>query len=109
MANDFKSRALAGVGTTAQEIYACPSAKEACVIQLDVANVRAVPAIVNATVYVKKGGNDYNIIKNGPVPIGGSLQVIYGQKLVLEASDAVWVKSSDASSLDVYLSVLEDV
>lgn len=110
MAETFKSRGLANIGTTAQEIYSAPAGKASAIVQLDIANVKSSPnAVVYATVYMKKGGIDYYLVKNTAVAIGGSLQVIRGQRMVLETGDAVWVKSSDASSLDAVFSVIEDV
>jgi len=41
--------------------------------------------------------------------VGGSLQVIAGQKIVLSNTDAIKVVSSSASSLDIVASILEDV
>ena len=48
------------------------------------------------------------IVKNAPIPVGGSLVVVGGdQKLVLEPGDTVKVTSSQASSADVVLSHLD--
>ena len=56
-----------------------------------------------------------DIIKDAPVPVGGTLKVISGQKLVLEShaalivNDKIYAYSSGASAVDVIASVLEDV
>ena len=55
-----------------------------------------------------------DIIKDAPVPVGGTLKVISGQKLVLEShadniNDKIYAYSSGASAVDVITSVLEDV
>ena len=55
-----------------------------------------------------------DIVKDAPVPVGGSLKVISGQKLVIESqhanvNDKVFVYTSAANSCDVIASVLEDV
>ena len=55
-----------------------------------------------------------DIVKDAPVPVGGSLKVISGQKLVIESqhanvNDKVYVYTSGANSCDVIASVLEDV
>jgi hypothetical protein len=49
------------------------------------------------------------LVKGATVPTGSSLKAINGQKIVLEAQDAVKVTSSASTSLDVVCSVLEDV
>ena len=49
-----------------------------------------------------------SIVKGAPIPAGGSLVAIGGdQKLVMEASDIIKVKSDTATSIDVALSILE--
>ena len=55
-----------------------------------------------------------DMVKDAPVPVGGALKVISGQKLVLESdssgvNDKLYAYSSAASSIDVIASVLEDV
>ena len=49
------------------------------------------------------------IVRDAPIPIGGALKVIAGQKLVLEATDSLIIHSSSASSVDAIASILEDV
>ena len=55
-----------------------------------------------------------DMVKDAPVPVGGALKVISGQKLVLESdssgvNDKLYAYASGASSVDVIASVLEDV
>ena len=55
-----------------------------------------------------------DIVRDAPVPVGGSLKVISGQKLVLESqhntvNDKIFVYSSAANAVDCIASVLEDV
>ena len=107
MANTFKNALARNVGTSAVEVYAAPASKNAICIELDVCNTTNGGVTVNA--YITKSGADYYIIKNAPVPVGGSLQVIAGQKIVLSDTDSLNVVSSTASSLDVIVSILEDV
>ena len=49
------------------------------------------------------------IVRDAPIPIGGALKVIAGQKLVLEATDSLIIHSSAANSVDAIASILEDV
>jgi hypothetical protein len=49
---------------------------------------------------------DYYLVKTATVPVGGSLEVIQGNRVVLIASDALKVVSSAATSADVVVSVL---
>ena len=55
-----------------------------------------------------------DIVRDAPVPVGGSLKVISGQKLVLEAGsspeqDKVYVTASAANAVDAVGSVLQEV
>ena len=50
-----------------------------------------------------------DVIKDAPIPVGGTLKVISGQKLVLEASDTLYAYCTSANSADVIASVLADV
>ena len=55
-----------------------------------------------------------DVVKDAPVPVGGALKVIAGQKLVLESTatdnnDKIYAYASAASACDVIASVLEDV
>ena len=55
-----------------------------------------------------------DIVRDAPVPVGGSLKVISGQKLVIESqtanvNDKIFVYSSAANAVDCIASVLEDV
>ena len=55
-----------------------------------------------------------DLIKDAPVPVGGTLKVISGQKIVMEsavagANDKIYAYTSGASSVDVIASVLQDV
>ena len=107
MANNFKNSLARNVGTTAVTVYTAPSTKNSICIELDVCNTTNAGVTCNA--YITSGGNDYYIVKNAPVPVGGSLQVIAGQKIVVTNLDTIKVVSSSASSLDVIASILEDV
>ena len=49
------------------------------------------------------------VVRNAPIPVGGALKVISGQKLVLENTDRLFVHASAADSVDVICSILEEV
>jgi len=49
------------------------------------------------------------IVKDAPIPAGGALKVISGQKIVLEALDSIKAAASAGSSADCIVSILEDV
>ena len=114
MANDFKNaiaqniNAVVGTGTT---IYTVPASKTSILLELDIANTSV--NVVEASVEIldrSVGVSAWRyLVKNAPVPTGGSLMVIAGQKIVLEATDAVRVTASAANVIDVVAAILEDV
>jgi len=63
----------------------------------------------------QSGSNSLNslcfvyVVRDAPIPIGGALKVIAGQKLVIEASDKLYCTASSANSVDAIASILEDV
>lgn len=110
MANAFKLKTFDGSSTNANTdmtIYTCPSSTETTIIGMSIANI----ASSQITVDVKLENNDGNnvfIVKDAPVPAGGTLVPVGGdQKIVMEASDVLKVQSNTANSADTALSILE--
>ena len=61
-------------------------------------------------VFINDGSNDYYIIKDAPIPVGSTLQVLDGgAKVVMQASDVLKVQSDTASSADVWVSVVDTI
>ena len=49
------------------------------------------------------------VVRDAPIPVGGALKVIAGQKLVLEGQDSMLVTATTANTIDAIASILEDV
>ena len=113
MANTFKLKTKANIGISTQNVYVVPSATTTVVIGITLANKSS--AGITASVFLDNfsGSNDVYIVKDATIPAGASLEVMSGNKLVLQgngtANDALRISSSAASSLDATVSVLEDV
>jgi hypothetical protein len=107
MANTFTAARARNIGTSAATVYTAPVSTTSICIELDVCNTTN--GGVTCDAFIVSGGNNYYIVKNAPVPVGGSLQIISGQKIVLSNGDILKVVSSVASSLDAVGSVLEGV
>ncbi len=110
MANSFKNRTLRGVGTTATAVGAAVAAStETTLIGMTIANITS--GVINVTVTLTDNAgtpNVTNLVKDAPVPTGGSLVVLGGdQKVCLMTGDIIKVKSNTASSADVIMSFLE--
>ena len=111
MANTFKVKTKAGVGTSAGTVYTVPSSTTTVVLGLILGNVTG--SAVNATITVETNTNDtetnadVELVINAPIPAGGSLESLGGGKLVLQTTDVLKVTSDTASSIDVALSIME--
>ncbi len=106
MPNTFKNYHAKNVGTSATTVFTGPSATQTTAIGMTVANVSS--SNITVDVFITSSSVDYYLVKGATVPVGGALVPIGGdQKVVLEATDAIKVQSSAASSADVNLSVLE--
>ena len=93
MANDFKSAtatSLAIDSGTYTTLYTAPGSKTSIILEVDISN-------------------DAFIVKAAPVPIGGALKVVSGQKIVMETGDVLKAAASVASAADAVVSILEDV
>ena len=122
MANDFKRFTKPDVGTStgasADAVYTVPAgagstALESIVIGITLANKHT--AGITASVFLdnEDGSNDVYIVKGASIPAGSSLEVMAGNKLVVQNdgsnADVLRVSCGTASSLDATISVLEDV
>lgn len=109
MANTFKSKTFTGASTaanTAMTVYTVPSSTTAIVVGLNLANISN--GLISVSVQVDKvSANDVYIAKDVPIPTGGSLELMTGNKYVLETGDIIKVTSTVANSLDSMLSVME--
>jgi hypothetical protein len=52
-------------------------------------------------------GDDVYLIRNAPVPAGSSLEIISGNKVIMESSDILRARSDTATALDIAVSYLE--
>ena len=106
MANNFKLKTKASVGVNTVGIYTVPTATTTTVIGITLANVSGGGINVGVGITTASADN-ISILKNVPIPQGSSLEFMGGNKLVLEATDTLTVKSDVISSLDVALTIME--
>ena len=119
MANDFKRFCVPNVSASSNTtLYAVPAgassaALESIVIGITMANKTS--SGITASIFIdnEDGSNDVYIVKDASIPAGSSLEVMSGNKLVLQNDgtngDNLEALASAANSLDVTVSVLEDV
>lgn len=104
--SNFKSYISSSIGTSNTTIFTA-TATATTVIGCSLANITTLPVLGN--VYItKSGGGSAYIIKNAPIPSGGTLVIIGSeQKVVLQTGDSLSFSSNTASSIDAIVSTLE--
>ena len=106
MANTFKLKTKANVGTTTSDVYVVPSATTTVVIGVTLANTSG--SSINVGVGVTRAStDDVNLMKNVPIPQGSSFEFMGGNKIVLETTDTLTAVSDVNNSLDVALTIME--
>ena len=107
MPNTFKVKTKKNIGTADSAVYTCPGGTATTIIGLNLANTTS-GAVTSDITLLNNDGDSCKILKPAPISVGGALVAIGGdQKLVMEATDIIKVKSSAATSIDVALSILE--
>jgi len=122
MANDFKRFAKPNVGTSTgasgDALYSVPagagsSALESIVIGISICNKNSAERTVGIFLDNEDGSNDAYICNGLKVPGNTTVEVMQGNKLILQNdgsnADVLRAEASAGSSIDVVVSVLEDV
>ena len=113
MANTFKVVTKAGV-TSADVIYTVASSTTTVVLGIMVGNTTT--SQITATVSLgsdtsnRAGANNeanqtVELVTNAPVPVGGTLELLSGNKVVMETTDTLSLTASGAA--DIALSIME--
>ena len=118
MANTFKVVTAANITTEEQIYVAGGSVVATIVLGIMVANtttsqvtvsVKLVSDTASRTHSQTNGGanNTVHLIKNAPVPVGSSLELLSGGKVILETTDAIQIDCSVADKISGTLSIME--
>ena len=111
MANTFKLKTKAGIDASLVTIYTVPSSTKTVIIGLTIANVKGASVTADAQVVTAsssgENADDVYLIKDIPLPAGSSIEIMSGNKIVLEAGDVVKVRGSVTDAVDALLSVME--
>lgn len=111
MANTFKldtksSLVTDAVSNTTTNVLTAGATATLIVLSAMVSNKTGTSA--NVDVYlVTNTGDDVYLIRNAPVPAGSSLELISGNKVIMEPSDILRARSDTATALDIAVSYLE--
>tara|TARA_R100000234_G_C4876254_1_gene125412 strand:- start:115 stop:456 length:342 start_codon:yes stop_codon:yes gene_type:complete len=111
MANTFKLKNNAVMPSSAgtpDTLYTVPSSTTTVVIGLTLANVHTSQVTASVTVIDSSNSNETShVIKDAPIPVGSSLEIMSGNKIILEASDIIKVDCSVADKVSATLSIME--
>jgi len=111
MANTFKLKNNAVMPSSAgtpDTLYTVPGSTTTVVIGLTLANVHTAQVTVSVTVVDSSNSNETShVIKDAPIPVGSSIEIMSGNKIILEASDIIKVDCSVADKVSATLSIME--
>jgi hypothetical protein len=111
MANTFKidtksSLVTDAVSNSTTNVLSAGATATLIVLSALVSNKTSTSA--NVDVYlVTNTGDDVYLIRNAPVPAGSSLELISGNKVIMEPSDVLRARSDTSTALDIAVSYLE--
>jgi len=98
------SYAAKNVGTSASTVISSIASGTVAVSSLIISNTSSSP--ITTSVYITRSAVNYYLVYQATVPVGGSLEVIQGNRVVLITSDSLSVVNSAATSGDVIISAL---
>ena len=111
MANTFKLKTKAGIDASLVTVYTVPADTTTVIIGCTVANVKgsSVTSDVQIVTASSSGENadDVYVVKSIPLPAGSSVEIMSGNKIILQAGDIVKVKSDTTNGIDAILSIME--
>tara|TARA_R100000234_G_scaffold89060_2_gene57414 strand:- start:18 stop:359 length:342 start_codon:yes stop_codon:yes gene_type:complete len=110
MANTFRLVNNAVMPTSAgspDALYTAGSGKTAIVLGLTLANVHTSQVTATVTVTDTTASITSHIVKDIPIPVGSSIEIMSGNKIVVEATDIIKVDCSVADKVSATLSIME--
>ena len=117
MANTFKvvsHDVMPASSGTPEDLYTTPSSTTTVVLGIMVANVHSsqVTASVKLVSDTSGGGRAATntttfLVKDAPIPVGSSLELLSGNKVVLETTDKIQIDCSVADKVSITMSIME--
>ena len=114
MANTFKVKTNANMPASAGTpltLYTCPGSTTTIVLGLLLCNNDTSQRTVDVKIESDTNDTETNetvfITKDTPVPAKSSLEILAGNKIVLQATDVVKIDSDVAGKIDATLSIME--
>ena len=117
MANTFKvvsHDVMPASSGTPEDLYTTPGSTTTVVLGMVLANVHTsqVTASVKLVSTTSGGGRAATntttfLLKDAPIPVGASLEILAGNKVVLETGDNIEIHCSVADKVSVTMSIME--
>ena len=114
MANTFKVKthtAMPDTAGTPLTLYTCPGSTTPIVLGLVVANLDGSTRTASVQLVSDTSDTETNetvlLVKDAPIPAGGSLEILTGSKVVVQATDVLKIDCDVADKLDATLSIME--
>ena len=109
MATNFRNIIGKEIGTQRVAVYTTPAATSTTIIGMNIANLT--DSMVNCTLELGDEGSSIGtIIRNMPIAPNTAMKPIgKGEKIVLDATNVLYVTADQTASLDVILSIVEIV
>ena len=117
MANTFKvvsHDVMPASSGTPEDLYTCPGSTTTIILGMVLANVHTSQVTVSVKlVSTTSGGGRTStntttfLLKDAPLPVGSSLEILSGNKVVLEASDKILIDCSVADKASITMSIMD--
>ena len=117
MANTFKvvsHDVMPASSGTPEDLYTTPGSTTTIILGMMLANVHTsqVTTSVKLVSDTSGGGRTATntttfLLKDAPIPVGGSIEVLAGNKVVLETKDKIQIDCSVADKTSVTMSIME--
>ena len=114
MANTFKLKTNAAMPASAGTpltLYTCPSSTTTVILGLILCNVGTAQHTVDVQLVSDTSDTETNetvkLLEIVPIPVGSSLEVLSGGKVVLQTTDVLKIDADTAAKIDATLSIME--
>ena len=117
MANTFKvvsHDVMPASSGTPEELYTCPGSTTTIILGMVLANVHTSQVTVSVKLVSDTSGGGRTatntttfLLKDAPLPVGSSLEILSGNKVVLETTDKIQIDCSVADKASVTMSIME--
>jgi|TARA_B100001093_G_C26420217_1_gene839470 hypothetical protein len=117
MANTFKvvsHDVMPASAGTPEALYTTPSSTTTVILGMVLSNVHTSQVTVSVKLVSDTSGGGRTatntttfLLKDAPLPVGSSLEILSGNKVVLETTDAIQIDCSVADKASVTMSIME--